>query len=66
MAVEDDWEENTRNELDYKEDFMCDLKLQWDGYKPVARIQLVKNDSPSAWVMVNCKVCKSVIVLYYL
>jgi hypothetical protein len=47
MAVEGDWE-----------DFMCDLKLQWDGYKSVARIRLVKTKNPSACVTVNCKVCK--------
>jgi hypothetical protein len=28
-----------------KEDFMCDLKLQWDSYKSVARIRLVKTES---------------------
>jgi hypothetical protein len=25
-----------------KEDFVCDLKLQWDGYKSVVRIRLMK------------------------
>jgi hypothetical protein len=31
-----------------KEDFMCDLKWQWDCYKSVARIRLVKTEKPSA------------------
>jgi hypothetical protein len=29
-----------------KEDFMRNLKLQWDSYKSVARIQLVKTENP--------------------
>jgi hypothetical protein len=32
LAVEGDWEEMARNILDWKEDFICDLKLQWDYY----------------------------------
>jgi hypothetical protein len=55
-----------RNELECKDDFMCDLKLQRDSYKPVTRIRLVKTKKPSACVTVNCKVCKSAIVMYCL
>jgi hypothetical protein len=29
-----------------KEDSVCDLKLQWDCYKSVARIRLVKTENP--------------------
>jgi hypothetical protein len=34
--------------------------------KSVARIRLVKIEDPSACVMVNGKMCRSVIALYYL
>jgi hypothetical protein len=30
-----------------KEDFMCDLKLQWDCDESVARIRLVKTENPN-------------------
>jgi hypothetical protein len=50
----------------WKEDFMYDSKWQWDCYKSVARIRLVKTEYPSACVMVNCKVCRSAIALYCL
>jgi hypothetical protein len=39
----------------WKEDFMCDLKWQWDCYKSVARIRLENTEN-----------CKSVIALYCL
>jgi hypothetical protein len=41
-----------------KEDFMCDLKLQRNGYKSVIRIRLVMTENPSACVTVKCKVCR--------
>jgi hypothetical protein len=49
-----------------QEDFMGNLKLQWDCYKSVARIRPVKTEDPSACATVDCKVCKSAISLYYL
>jgi hypothetical protein len=47
-----------------KEDFMCDLKWQWDCYKSVAWIRLLKAENPSTCVTVNCKVCRIATVLY--
>jgi hypothetical protein len=52
MTVEDDWE-----------DFMYDLKFQWDGYKSFARIRLVKTENSNACVTVKCKVCRRAIAL---
>jgi hypothetical protein len=42
----------------WKEDFMCNLKWQWDFfYKSVDRILLVKTEKLSACVTLNWKVC---------
>jgi hypothetical protein len=43
---------------------MCDVKWQWDCYNSVARIRLVKSEKTC--VVLNCKMCKSAIALYYL
>jgi hypothetical protein len=47
-------------------DFMCDLKLEWNCNKSVAKIRLMKTEEPSACVTVKWKVCKSAIALYRL
>jgi hypothetical protein len=44
----------------------CMLQLQWDCYKSVARIRLVKTEDTYMRVTVNCKICRSVIALYCL
>jgi hypothetical protein len=49
---------NDKKRIRLWKDFMCDLKLQWDRYKSVARIRLVKTENPSACVTVNCEVWK--------
>jgi hypothetical protein len=49
-----------------RKEFGCEKKWEWDCYKSVARIRLVKNGSPGTWVTVNCNVCISVIALYCL
>jgi hypothetical protein len=40
-----------------------DLKLLVSVLRSVARRRLVKTENPSACVMVNCKLCKSVMAL---
>jgi hypothetical protein len=47
-----------------REDFMCNLKWQWDCYKSVVRIRLVKTENPSVCAAVNCKVCRPAQALY--
>jgi hypothetical protein len=42
----------------WKEGAMFDSKCQWDCYKSVARIRLVKAENPSACATVNCKLSK--------
>jgi hypothetical protein len=50
----------------WKEDFECDLKWQWDCYKSVTWVWLVKTENPSACVTVICNMCRPATVLYYL
>jgi hypothetical protein len=62
-VIEKKWQERIRL---WQEDFMYDLKLQWDGYKSVARIRLMKIENPSSCVTVNWKVYRIAIALYCL
>jgi hypothetical protein len=47
----------------WKQDFMCDFKLQGAGYKSVAGIRLGKTFNSSACATVKCEVCRSAIAL---
>jgi hypothetical protein len=49
----------------WKEGFMYGLKWQWDCNKSVVRIRLVKTENSSAYAMVNYKVCRIAVALYY-
>jgi hypothetical protein len=42
---------------------MCDVKLQRDGYKSVARIRLVKAENPNVCVTINWAACKIAVAL---
>jgi hypothetical protein len=53
LAIVEYWQERIRR---HKEDFMCNLKWQWECYESVAKIWLVKTDDPRACITVNCKV----------
>jgi hypothetical protein len=46
-----------------QKDFTCDLKLQCDCDKSVARMRLVKTENPSACETVSWKVCRIAIAL---
>jgi hypothetical protein len=48
----------------WQEDLACGFELQWDCYKSVARIRLVKTENYSACITVDCKVCRSAVTLY--
>jgi hypothetical protein len=59
------WEENNGKKWIrlWKEDFVCELKWQWDSYKSAARIRLVKTENPIVCVTENFKACRSAIAL---
>jgi hypothetical protein len=63
MAVEGDWEETARKELSSVKRTSCVIWSDSETYKSTARIRLVNTKNPSVCVTVNCKVCRSVIVL---
>jgi hypothetical protein len=50
VAVEGDWEEMARKELDCIKKASCTLELKWDCYESVVRILLVKTENPSVCV----------------
>jgi hypothetical protein len=47
----------------WNEDFMYDLKWQWECYKFIARIRLMKTENPCACVTINYKVRRSATAL---
>jgi hypothetical protein len=51
-----------RKELGGDKKTSC-VELQWDCYKSVARIRLVKTENPTACVTLNCKMWRSAIEL---
>jgi hypothetical protein len=56
MAVKGGWEVMARKELGCAKKISCVLQWQWDCYKSVAMMQLMKTENPSAYVTVYCKV----------
>jgi hypothetical protein len=49
-----------------RKELCCEKKWQWDCYKSVARIRLVRTGNPGACVTMNCNVYISVTALYCL
>jgi hypothetical protein len=60
-----DFLEMARNKLSCEKKTLCVLLWQWDCYKSVARIRLVKTKNTNVRVNVNCKLCTSAIAFYY-
>jgi hypothetical protein len=55
-----------RKELGGEKTTSCVVCSHSESYKSVVRIRLVKTENPSVCVIVNCKVFKSAIALYFL
>jgi hypothetical protein len=53
MAVEED----SKKGLGCEKKTLYVLQLQWDSYKSIARIRLLRTENPSTCVTVNNKVC---------